>query len=134
MKEVILIAIMLGILLTACRGKDLTGALVGPTWTLTSVSGGRPAPAAKITAVFSSDGHVSGSGGCNAYSARYKVWASTLTISSLKATTMRCSPAVDKQESDYFRRLEGPTAYGIEGSELTITISSESMLTYTSRQ
>jgi len=134
MKKVILIGLLFASLLAACGGSS-TASLVGPTWTVTSLSGATLVPDAKITAVFSGDGHMSGSGGCNTYSAGYKVSGSTLTISSPNATMMSCSMPVDQQESNYFYLLEAAGSYEIKGSDLTIKASTgETILKYTSTQ
>lgn len=119
MKRVVLIGILLAVILAACGG-GAPAPLTGTTWTLTSMYQATLLPDAKITAVFDSNGQLSGTGGCNNYSAGYEISGSNLTVSSPNSTVMSCTEPVDKQESAYFYLLEASGAYEIKGSELTI--------------
>ncbi len=131
MRRVLLIGV-LAILLAACGGS--TASLSGPTWTVSSMPGVGVDPTATITALFGSDGMVSGSGGCNNYSAAYTVNGSSLTIQSPAATMMSCSEEINQQESDYFFLLEDAGAYEIKGDTLTIKDSDgQALLEYTSQ-
>ncbi len=131
MKRVLLIGV-LAFLLAACGGS--AASLAGPTWTVTSMPGVDVQPTVTITAVFGSDGMVTGSGGCNNYNAAYTVSGSSLTIQSPAATMMSCPEDINQQESDYFYLLEGAGAYEIKGNKLTIKDSGgQALLEYTSQ-
>lgn len=131
MRRVLLIGV-LAILLAACGGS--TASLAGPTWTVTAMPGVDVQPTVTITALFGSDGMVSGSGGCNNYSAAYTVNGSSLTIQAPAATMMSCSEEINQQESDYFFLLEDAGAYEIKGDTLTIKDSDgQALLEYTSQ-
>ena len=85
-------------------------ALPGTSWTLKSFvdsdSTSFPVPdGLTITAVFSAT-DVSGSGGCNSYSAPYTVNGGTITIGAITATQIMCASDVNTAESAYFNALE----------------------------
>jgi len=85
-------------------------ALPGTSWTLKSFvdsdSTSFPVPdGLTITAVFSAT-DVSGSGGCNSYSAPYTVNGGTITIGAITATQITCTSDVNTAESAYFNALE----------------------------
>jgi heat shock protein HslJ len=78
-------------------------------------------PGTKITAVFGSDGNVSGSAGCNQYSAHYTVRDYAISISPPVSTKILCSSAsVMHQESDYLNDLPGVTELRISESNLRL--------------
>ncbi len=75
-----------------------------------------------ITAVFASDGNLTGSAGCNNYFTGYKVMGDNLTISDIGSTRMFCGepPGIMDQESKYLRILRNSTNYSILGNPLTL--------------
>lgn len=132
MKRALSIGAILVVLIAGCSSPSGAG-LTGPTWTVASLSGVGVDPSVKITAVFGTDGKISGSGGCNSYSASYTTSGKNLTVQSPGSTMMSCGEAVDKQESDYFYLLEGDSTYEIKGDKLTIKDSSgQPTIEYTS--
>lgn len=120
-KHVILGVVVLAVVLAACSGSP---SLTGVTWTVTAMPGVDIDPTVPITAVFGADGQVTGSGGCNNYSAAYMTSGSNLTIDSPMSSMMSCNEGVDQQESQYFYLLEGSGAYEIKGNTLTLKDSS----------
>ena len=63
-------------------------------------------PGTQVTAIFGSDGTVSGSGGCNHYSADYTVRDLAISISPPVSSKIFCSdPDVMQQESAYLNNL-----------------------------
>lgn len=131
MKKAVLMALILVALLAACSGSATS--LMGPTWTVTSLTGVGVDPTVTITAVFGSDGKITGSGGCNNYTAAYTVDGSSITIESPAATQMACAEIANQQESEYFYLLEGTGTYEIRGDKLTIKDSSgQTTIEYTS--
>jgi heat shock protein HslJ len=102
--------------------------LTGTTWYLTSFvdsSGKIWAPVATnpISLVFSSDGRLNGSAGCNQYSGSYTSGRTTLTINTPLATTlMYCGDAgVMDLETTYLTVLPMMKIYGISGNQLTLS-------------
>ena len=104
-------------------GQDLIG-----TWLLGSMYKGRTAPqpilpGTTINAVFSADGSVSGSSGCNTYSGTYSVSDNNfLTISPLSVTQMACGEpeGVMEQEQAYLNVLQAASGYQVSGGQLQI--------------
>lgn len=131
MKRVLLIGLILAVVLAACGGS--AASLTGTTWTVTSLQGVGVDPTVKITAIFGTDGMISGSGGCNNYTAAYTTSGNNLTVQSPASTMMACSEVANQQESDYFYLLEGTGTYEIKGDKLTIKDSSgQTTVEYTS--
>lgn len=99
-------------------------------WTLQSYADSTGAlvtvqPGAKITAVFGSDGKVTGSAGCNQYSAVYTVRDYAITILPPVSTKILCSSQfVMQQESDYLNDLSGVAELRISESGLRLFDSS----------
>jgi heat shock protein HslJ len=75
----------------------------------------------KITAGFTAD-QVSGSGGCNSYSAPYQVEGDVMTVGPVIATLMACAEpdGIMEQEYDFTVALQSATAYQVDGDTLTL--------------
>ena len=75
----------------------------------------------EVTAEFSPDGQVAGSGGCNRYFTSYTVDGSNLTIGQAGSTMMACEPVeVMQQEAQFLTALGAAATWQIEGDMLTI--------------
>ena len=88
----------------------------------------------EITATFDKDkSQISGSSGCNLYSASYEVKGSKLSISEITHTEMACiSPqGVMKQEQDFLTLLAAAESFAVGDATLTITCSGERQLIFT---
>jgi heat shock protein HslJ len=95
--------------------------LADTAWVLVSMHGMTPLlPSTEITARFDGDDALSGSGGCNTYSASYQVSGPEMRIQDLTATRQLCGEEIDEQESTYFRALEASSTYSFDGSQLVI--------------
>jgi heat shock protein HslJ len=100
--------------------------LEGVQWSLVSYvdKAGNEAkllPDTRITAEFK-EGRVSGTGGCNAYSAPYEAKDGKISVGSGISTMMMCSPqAVMDQESAYLKALRAAAGYKIDGDRLTLS-------------
>jgi heat shock protein HslJ len=101
--------------------------LAGPTWVATGVNTGTGAVSSMIagttvTAVFASDGTVSGSSGCNTYSGPYTTDGEKIAIGPLGGTMKLCaSPeGVDAQEARFLQAMQKATSYAIEGNALDL--------------
>lgn len=81
--------------------------LVGTIWTLTELNGQPPLPFTLITAEFLDNGLVTGSSGCNNYTATYEVAGDGITIdlSVGVATRKACPEPIMAQESEYLAAL-----------------------------
>ncbi len=78
-------------------------------------------PGTKITAVFDSDGRVTGSALCNQYGAAYTVRDYAISISPPVSTKIFCSSQfVMQQESDYLNDLSGVAELRISESGLRL--------------
>lgn len=78
--------------------------------------------------IFEEAGRVSGSTGCNSFSARFEVRGSEITFSGLAVTRKACGPNADQVERAVLGVLEGEVAYRIEAAALTLTAPSGSGL------
>jgi heat shock protein HslJ len=101
------------------------GRLAQTTWALTSYASetGQQAvlPDTTITATFDS-GNITGSAGCNRYSASYQLSGDEIKVSSIASTLMYCAPDdVMTQETTYLLLLKTVTAYAISGNVLTLS-------------
>src|SRR5262245_54193812 len=122
-------AMLLGALLAATGGAlaasqaaGLPPQMLDKTWNLVSLQPpGQPAQDTRgkgLTIQFSADGHVSGSGGCNSFSAGYEATGSTgLTIKQpIAATAKACKEAVNDLEVQYFDALGKIDRYALNGA------------------
>lgn len=100
-------------------------------WTLTRLDGEAVPADPAITATFASSGSLSGSGGCNNYSAS---WSSadgvSLTVSDLLATFAACSDDVDARESRYFDLIQDAEGWSFDGTAITVTTTSGATLVF----
>jgi heat shock protein HslJ len=72
-------------------------------------------------AVFGSNWKLSGTGGCNQYSAEYTTTASNgITITQPTSTMMACAEPVMQQETQYFSLLPTAAKFEISGDQLTM--------------
>ena len=75
----------------------------------------------ELTTLFSDDGSVSGSGGCNRFSGTYAVDGDSLTLSPLASTKMACADHVMAQEGVFFDGMAEVASFAIEGTQLTLS-------------
>jgi len=99
-------------------------------WDLSSYTNGKGGIETVITgsvttAVFGSDGKLSGSGGCNQYAAGYTTTAPNgITITQPITTLMACQENLMQQETQYLSLLQKAAKYEISGDQLTMSDSS----------
>jgi heat shock protein HslJ len=113
-------------------GQDVTVTLVAATdasyvgsWIVTGYDQGNgslvaPAGEAELTALFSVDGEIQGSSGCNVYSGPYTVSGSAMTIGPLGTTRMTCSDQLDDQEQRYLDALQLVTNWASDESGIAL--------------
>ena len=100
--------------------------LAGTSWSVVNINNGRQAvvgmvSGSTVTMAFDTAGRVSGTTGCNQFTAAYSANGDTLRFSSVAATRMACAdPAVDKQEQEFLRALESVATLGFEGDRLVL--------------
>ncbi len=100
--------------------------LAGTSWSVVNINNGRQAvvgmvSGSTVTMAFDTAGRVSGTTGCNRYTAAYLAEGNALRISSVAATRMACAdPAVDKQEQAFLRAIESVATLGFEGDRLVM--------------
>lgn len=104
------------------EGMTSMDALEGKTWTLVQFDDGSPVPAGRpVTAVFAG-GKVSGSGGCNRYSAPATSSApGVLKVGAISATKMACMGPAGTNEQRYFAAMEKVEGYALEDGKLTLS-------------
>jgi heat shock protein HslJ len=102
-------------------------ALSDSTWQAISYNNGNQAVVSiingtEITAIFGSDGNLSGSAGCNNYNAAYTLVGNSITIGPAASTRKFCGePAgLMEQETAYLKALEMAKTYEVSGSQLTL--------------
>ena len=96
------------IALAACASSVGTQSenLTGHIWMLSELKGAPLAAGTIISAQFSTDGRLAGSGGCNRYSGSYTVSGAEISISTpLASTMMMCAEDIMTQESAYLQAL-----------------------------
>jgi heat shock protein HslJ len=110
-------------------------ALKGVTWRATLYNNGRGAAVSlidgsKITAIFGTDGVLSGSAGCNHYRAAYVTEGSSITIQAPAATRRTCSrpDGVMRQESEYLNALTTAATYAIQGRQLELRTTGDALV------
>jgi heat shock protein HslJ len=101
--------------------------LTGTLWQATGYNNGRGAVTSlvigtEITATFSDDGTLSGSAGCNNYTATYAVDGDQITITPVATTMMMCAEpeGIMEQEAEYIAALATAATFSIEGDQLEL--------------
>lgn len=98
-------------------------ALEGTLWQLDGLISGETASSTlagtTTTAIFK-DGTLSGSAGCNQYSARYTLAVNSLVVSEIITTKMACDAAIMRQEQEFLGALREVSSLNIEGSRLEL--------------
>jgi heat shock protein HslJ len=102
--------------------------LTGTTWKLGFYHDGKSAVVSiladtEITAVFGDDGKVTGSAGCNDYTASYTIEGEAITFGPAATTRKMCAEpeGIMEQENAYLAALELATAHQIKGDKLELT-------------
>ena len=107
--------------------------LVGPTWLLTSYNNGKGGVVSaladtEVTAVFGADGTLSGSAGCNRYSAPYEVDGNKIKIGLAISTMMACPEPIMTQEQAYLAALPQAATFNIQGTRLELRDATGALL------
>jgi len=140
-----LAVVLMGILIVMVFFMNLSGqeataatAITQHRWSLQSYLGpdGTTVPAlnsSPVTAMFTSDGRLTGSGGCNQYSARYLVKETLMVVSGITTTKMNCpGGGVMLQEGRFYSLLEETAALRVHDRVLTLyNTAGEPLLVFT---
>src|SRR5690349_17620824 len=125
--ESLALAIAAVVALVACAPAVTTssspaiGALAGTAWTVATINGGSVIANAPPTMAFSTDGHVTGSTGCNDYAALFSVDGDRMTVGSLGVSQKLCEGAHGEQEAAFLNGLGGAASWhGTEAGGLEI--------------
>lgn len=101
--------------------------LTGTLWLATNYNNGRGAVTSlvigsEITATFAEDGTLSGSAGCNRYTATYTLDGDQISITPLATTMMFCEEpeGVMEQETEFVAALEMADVFSIQGDRLEL--------------
>ncbi len=114
MRRLSIVLFAVAVLAAACslRGDDnANGGLANTSWTVRSISGVPTVGAARLTMTFAPDGTVSGSTGCNQYSARFRTEGSAITIVQTSSTAVGCPGDRGPQEVAFVNALQGATTW-----------------------
>lgn len=101
-------------------------ALAGTSWRATGINNGRGAVAgvvggSTVTMAFGADGRVSGSAGCNRFTAGFQAGGSNLKVTAPATTRMMCpEPGVMDQEQAFLKALESVATMRFEGDRLEL--------------
>ena len=110
---------------TTTVATTVTLPLEGTSWTLSGLADAKgvvtqPLTSTQVTAMFKA-GRITGSAGCNNYSAAFRTTSTTLQINSAVALTRKaCEPAISKQEAAYLNALGRSATYKITGAKLEL--------------
>ena len=102
------------------------GGLIGVTWHALAYNTGKQAVQSVAigsdpTAVFATDGTVSGNATCNTFSGPAMITGNRIAIGPLVSTKMACaSDVLNAQETAYLSALEGAATYDIRGKRLEL--------------
>jgi len=109
--------------------------LAGTSWTLTTLNGQPALAEVTVTLAFGKDGHISGSDGCNRYSAAYTADATNLTVvEPIVATMMACAEPIMQQATAYQTALGQAATYTLAGEQLTLAdAGGQSIATFTAQ-
>ena len=100
--------------------------LAGTTWQATGINNGAGGvvsddTTAGVTIAFADDGTVSGSGGCNTFTAPYSTSDDDqIGIGPVAATRMACEEPVMATEQQFFTALENSATYTVSGTSLNL--------------
>jgi len=107
---------------------DEGATLEGSSWNLVTLNGQEPLPDTTITASFGAGGTLTGSDGCNRYSASYQVDGSALSISPGISTMMACPEPIMGQAQEYMVALAAVASYQIQDDALELRDAADNMV------
>ena len=108
--------------LSGCGGDPAELLTAADPWMVTSIAGAAVLPETEVTMTFGEGDALSGSGGCNRYTALYEITGEGVSIGSAAATRMACPDDITGQEQVFLAALEAVRSFDIaeDGSLLLI--------------
>lgn len=100
---------------------ELVESLAGRAWVAEYIHGLPAIDMSHTSMVFTTNGGVKGSGGCNSYGGSYTLKDGTITFSPMASTMKMCAPALSDQEMRFFQSLAEPQAVSFENGLLRFT-------------
>ncbi|MFN8474653.1 MAG: META domain-containing protein [Anaerolineae bacterium] len=99
--------------------------LTSNPWSLISYNNGKQAvvglqPGSEITAVFGPDGKVTGSAGCNTYTAPYTADGNKIKVGAPATTRKACAQPIMDQEAAYLKALQTAATWSIFNGQLNM--------------
>lgn len=101
--------------------------LSGTSWQVNSINNGKQAVVStiidsKLTVNFDANGIITGTAGCNNYSARYKVTGKKIRISGVSSTRKMCAKpeGIMQQEAEFLKALESASITEFDGKKLDL--------------
>jgi len=111
-----------------------SGGLTGVTWHATAINNGKQAVVSVAagsdpTAIFATDGTISGNASCNTYNGPVRIEGNLITIGPLVSTKMACaSEDLNNQEAAFLAALQAAETYDIRGDRLELRDSSTALM------
>lgn len=106
--------------LDGCGGEP-EALLQGAAWQVDSVNGKPVVAGSQVTLQFGTDGRLTGSAGCNRYSAPYGTKVEGIALGPAIATRRACIPEIDRQEAAFLTVLRGVVPYQVTPGALVIS-------------
>ncbi len=105
------------------EGRVSTRDLEGPVWRLTLLDRNHPVPKGTTVTVAFAGGTISGTSGCNRYSASVQSTDASeqMRVGPIAATRMACPDPIGTFESRFFAALEGAQSFGFVVGKLAVT-------------
>ena len=109
--------------------------LMARGWKLVSITGANVefvlTEDVEITLVFTPDGRVAGSGGCNRYFSAVELGEpGTLSLGPVGSTMMACPQQVMAQEQQFLMALQEARQYRLAGNRLELNFGDDGVLTF----
>lgn len=92
--------------------------LAGPVWVAEYIHGKPVIDMSHTSMVFTADGSVAGSGGCNNFKGGYTIKDGKISFTPLATTMKMCAKALSDQEYRFFQSLSEPQAVAFENGLL----------------
>jgi heat shock protein HslJ len=109
--------------------------LMASGWKLISITGAgfdlTPSGEVEITLVFTPDGQVAGSSGCNRYFSAVELGETgEMSLGPIGSTMMACPEEIMAQEQLFLQALEGAGRYRLAGDRLELLFGEDGVLTF----
>jgi heat shock protein HslJ len=102
-------------------------ALISPEWKATGINNGKGGvqsllAGTTVTAIFTDEGKVAGSSGCNKFSGTFERDGNSIKTGPLAGTRMMCAEPVGimQQEAQFLKAMENASTFNVEGKTLEL--------------